>query len=273
MIFLNLYILVLLIGGIIALVKDVRHDYKENPLPTWDTRWIEFLLILWWILSAGLMSQGISLSIIDHIYSNNAPTAIVALVIGTTSHVASLIAIVLCFKYFKIGEKLQLNIHKLSVSNYFSSIIKFLFSSILLTILVGNGWEATLQFLHKLNLAPIYQAQDLVSIFENNGHIGIHIALIFMAVVIAPISEELLFRGLIYRFLKGRWGARNALIISSLLFACLHFNILSFLPLFLLGLLLCRAYEKSGSIYVSIGFHALFNANNILLLLLQSYLM
>ena len=57
--------------------------------------------------------------------------------------------------------------------------------------------------------------------------------------------------------------------VKPLLFAMMHFNALSFLPLFLLGMLLCRSYERTGNILVPIGFHALFNANNIGLLILQ----
>ena len=57
-----------------------------------------------------------------------------------------------------------------------------------------------------------------------------------------------------------------AAAITALLFTLAHANVLALLPLFLLGMLLARAYERSGNIWVPIGLHALFNLNNIVLL-------
>ncbi len=266
----NLYVMVLIVGGIIAVYRELRKDSKQNPLPAWDSKWIDFLFIIWWIFAAAILAQAISYKIVESTYAQQAPSGITALAMGSCSHIASLLAIYYCYQFFKIGDKIQINPQKHSLKTWLGYVLQFLLCSVLLTIIVGNLWEFALKYLHHIGLAPIYHAQDLVNVFQDSSHIGTNIALILMAVVLAPISEELLFRMLIYRFLKGRWGARAALILSSLLFAFMHFNILSFLPLFLLGMLLCRAYEKSENIYVSMAFHALFNANNILLLFMQT---
>ena len=50
--------------------------------------------------------------------------------------------------------------------------------------------------------------------------------------------------------------------------AAAHANLQEFLPLFVIGLLLTRAYERSGNIAVPMVFHALFNLNNIALVIL-----
>jgi hypothetical protein len=75
----------------------------------------------------------------------------------------------------------------------------------------------------------------------------------------APISEELVFRGLLYRFLHDRGSARFALIVSSLLFALLHASLQSFLPLLFIGLLLAKIYEDTHDIRTPIVFHLFFN--------------
>lgn len=90
----------------------------------------------------------------------------------------------------------------------------------------------------------------------------------FLVIVLVPISEELLFRGFIYRNLKAFFPGWWPAILSGLIFAGMHFNWLSLLPLFLLGVWLCLSYEKTGNILAPIIIHGLFNANTLMLLLL-----
>ena len=91
----------------------------------------------------------------------------------------------------------------------------------------------------------------------------------FLAVVLAPIVEELLFRGAIYGGLRNK-SKVAAYLVSTLLFALLHvLSFLFFIPLgtlFLMMLLyipsgfaLAWSYEKSGNIWTPIFLHALMN--------------
>ena len=50
----------------------------------------------------------------------------------------------------------------------------------------------------------------------------------------------------------------------------MHANLMSFVPLVIVGVLLARAYEKSGNLLVPIWFHAFFNAFSLLMLLITS---
>ena len=90
-----------------------------------------------------------------------------------------------------------------------------------------------------------------------------------MTVILAPLSEELLFRGWLYRFLKGQLRPWLAAQVSALLFALVHLNAFAFFPLWLLGLLLIYGYEYSGSLRVPILWHALFNLNTLIFLAIQ----
>ena len=98
----------------------------------------------------------------------------------------------------------------------------------------------------------------------------------FLAVVMAPIVEELLFRGAIFAPLRKK-NRLLAYLVSTLLFALLHiinFLILDFTPmLFVLiplyaaiSLPLAWVYEKSGSIWTAIFLHSLMNLVAIVLL-------
>ncbi len=91
--------------------------------------------------------------------------------------------------------------------------------------------------------------------------------IVILAVVVAPLFEELMFRGLAYPALKRRWGTAPALILVSALFALTHLHLPSVAPLFALGLGLGLAYEVSGSLLAPIAMHALFNAVNVGMLL------
>lgn len=78
-------------------------------------------------------------------------------------------------------------------------------------------------------------------------------------VVVAPLTEELVFRGLIYRSLKGGMPRVVAVLLSSAVFAALHGTIMWMLYTFLLGVLLCALYESIRSLWACVACHAAFN--------------
>lgn len=83
--------------------------------------------------------------------------------------------------------------------------------------------------------------------------------LLFAAIVLAPFSEEILFRGFLQPFLKSIWSPRAAWVGTAAIFAAIHFHAMSFPQLFVLGLILGAAYEFTGSLALSIGIHLCFN--------------
>jgi membrane protease YdiL (CAAX protease family) len=89
--------------------------------------------------------------------------------------------------------------------------------------------------------------------------LGGFLAVVLAGGVLAPIAEELYFRGYVFRTYfqaRGPWVAYGA---TSLLFATLHLNLPALLPILVLSLLLCFTYRKTGSIIPSIVGHALNN--------------
>jgi hypothetical protein len=89
---------------------------------------------------------------------------------------------------------------------------------------------------------------------------GWNFLITFLSVaVIAPLTEEIFFRGFLYAGLRTRVGMPKAMLISTLFFTALHFSVDAFIPIFVLGLFLAWVYEKTGSLYPGILLHA---ANN-----------
>ncbi|MBN2190270.1 MAG: CPBP family intramembrane metalloprotease [Candidatus Aureabacteria bacterium] len=101
--------------------------------------------------------------------------------------------------------------------------------------------------------AVVSSIKDIKSLWELLSYI-------LFIVFIAPIIEEIFFRGILYRGCKRFLGVAGASLLSAFLFSAVHMNLLSFLPIFGLGIAFCHIYEKTGSIYSSIIFHAIHNA-------------
>ncbi len=83
-------------------------------------------------------------------------------------------------------------------------------------------------------------------------------------VILAPVCEEIVFRGYIYGATKRFTDRFFACLFSSLLFAVAHYNINALLPLLFLAILLTVAYELTGSLWAPISIHALFNATTLI---------
>jgi uncharacterized protein len=94
---------------------------------------------------------------------------------------------------------------------------------------------------------------------------------ILTAVIIAPVMEELFFRGILLRFLSGKMSEVMALILSAAFFSALHFNIDSLFPIFILGYLLGKIYRETGDIRSSMWMHGIFNALSVLLISLDKW--
>lgn len=82
------------------------------------------------------------------------------------------------------------------------------------------------------------------------------------AVLLAPITEEVLFRGILYPAIKQFGYPRLALWGSSLLFAAVHTNVVTFVPLVVLALVLTLLYERTDNLLAPVAAHVLFNALN-----------
>ena len=90
---------------------------------------------------------------------------------------------------------------------------------------------------------------------------GPAVLLTFQAVAfITPISEELFFRGFIFRGLLPKMGPWGAIAASALVFSAFHLSLGGLVPIFITGFLLAWLYWRTGSLWAAIGAHAGQNA-------------
>jgi membrane protease YdiL (CAAX protease family) len=90
-------------------------------------------------------------------------------------------------------------------------------------------------------------------------------------VILAPIAEEIFFRGVVFNAWLREGGRRWAYIGSAALFAAIHLSLLSLLPIFLLGLALAWVYERTGNLLAPIAMHATVNGISVALALLVRF--
>ncbi len=128
--------------------------------------------------------------------------------------------------------------------------------------LLSLGWTSLLR---AVGLPD--EPQDLIGVFTQTRSPLVVAGMLTVACVMAPLSEELIFRAGLYRYIRQKLGRWPALLVSGICFGVLHGNWAGFLPLAVLGMLLALAYEATGSIRVPILAHALFNLNTILIVL------
>ena len=151
-------------------------------------------------------------------------------------------------------------------SVFFSGLVTFLIALPVVT-------AANFLSLYVLDLTGLpVQQQDLLRLFSEADSSALLALMIMLAVIIAPVAEELLFRATFFRFLRTRTPRWVALLVPGTIFAALHVNwtnydgLASFLPLVTLAVIFSLAYERTGRIATAMIAHAFFNLHTILLL-------
>ncbi len=145
----------------------------------------------------------------------------------------------------------------------------------LLPVAISSGTLALFIARHALEREPDTIAHDTLRQLIEHRTDPWTWGAVALAVLVAPIAEELLFRVLIQsalvRGVGSRWGA---IILTSLLFAAIHLGggvkageAYALLPILIVGLGCGIAYERTGRATVAILLHVAYNAANVLLAL------
>ena len=96
--------------------------------------------------------------------------------------------------------------------------------------------------------------------------------LVVVAIVfLAPIAEEVFFRGVVFNAFLREGGRRWAFIGSAALFSLIHLSLVSLVPIFLLGLALAWIYDRTGNLLAPLAMHATVNGISVALALLVRF--
>ena len=139
---------------------------------------------------------------------------------------------------------------------------------LILPLLFGLQW-ATVELMQRIPHFPIKPVeQQAVQTLRIATAWVDRLALGAVTIVIVPMGEEMLFRGVLYPWIKQAGFPRLALWGTSLIFAAIHGSLVAFLPLLVLALLFTGLYEKTNNLLAPISAHAFFNAVNFAMLYL-----
>ncbi len=268
---LTIYLIISITGALFCAYKLVVQIYRRKKpklhfkVPSWVLSWSDMVLMAWVVIVLTLIVQGLLLQLAPNAIESD---SLLPVILSTLLLQAGLAATYFYFRHTRPDIHASAT-HRLDFSRDITGGLFYFLALLPLIWLVSALWQALLSFVSK-TLIPIETSpQEAVQLFfQDNSTIEV-VLLGITATVIAPIVEELFFRGGLYRFLKSRFTTAKAIILSGLVFALLHSSLSSFLPLWLFGCLLCLVYEETGKLSVAIFMHAFFNLNTILVITLM----
>jgi membrane protease YdiL (CAAX protease family) len=245
----------------LVLSPAARAERELPRLRRWEIRPSDFLLFLFLVMAGAFFATVLAGSLKQFLpFRGDAVTVFH----GAAAQLGMLAGVV---AYWTRVERVRPAPAPGGVNIFTSGAATFLVALPIL-IATAKAWETFLQ----MSGLPT-ERQDLIRMFANADSpwlLGIMIAL---AVVIAPLTEELVFRGGLFRYFRAHMPRWVALLAPALFFAVLHVNretgegLASLAPLTVLAIVFSVAYERTGHIGTPIVAHALFNLNTVLLVL------
>lgn len=174
---------------------------------------------------------------------------------------------ILCISMYFVGKPGRL-LRKFKLRNlHYSHVFFSLVAAVVCLIVAGN----VLELYHKLlsTNGIKLDSPEIENILQSSDSVSLWLICLGI-IVLAPISEELIFRRFIFGFLAPRYGFVAALLLTSGAFAIVHFSLYSLPALFILGIGFQLIYLKFGSLYPAILMHIFSNALAVIGLLINS---
>ncbi|WP_169314486.1 CPBP family intramembrane glutamic endopeptidase [Halobacteroides halobius] len=142
-------------------------------------------------------------------------------------------------KELVLNNKEQINIKLLAILTVVAVSLD-LFSSKIMSMIMS------------LSSTPVSKLENMVKLMQ--GGLGL-----LIGALIAPVIEEIVFRGIIVDGIITRYSQKTAIVVSAVLFSIYHFNIFQLLSSFVVGLLLGYIYLETRSVVVCIVTHFIYD--------------
>ncbi len=136
---------------------------------------------------------------------------------------------------------------------------QYLIAAIVTGVLVSHGLSILISLINANGALGTYTQVEQV-IYSSDMPL-----VILRAVILAPLCEELIFRGLTFKRMREDANFLASAVISSAIFALYHMNVPQGIFAFLFGMLLCLLYDMFGNLWVPIIVHASANILSIIL--------
>lgn len=157
--------------------------------------------------------------------------------------------------YRSVPKHAQLALQALGFRRFSVSVV---FSSVLLLLFVILGADFLYSYLIQTFHLPLQTNDQLVLMYSKQAPLTTY-ATLLVAVVVAPVCEEVFFRGFVFAGLLQAMPGTWAIVLSSFIFAIAHGDPGSFAVLFIIGLALAFLRLRTKSIWPGILLHTLNN--------------
>lgn len=140
-------------------------------------------------------------------------------------------------------------------SNSISGVLFVTLVPVSIVVVASLGWLGDLEMFIASLFSPDLESEQMLFEFMNHG-----VVTILAACLVAPMLEEMLFRGVILRGFLRHYSPLNAILASSVLFGVMHLNIYQIPGAFIFGCFVGWLFYLTRSLWPCIFAHALANA-------------
>ncbi len=271
LLFLNAFVIILLVGCAIAWSRRLRRpSVSGGYLSPWSLSWLDAVAIIGSAIVLIWFAQNFVVAMLRLYhggdFSLSDPSLWILVAFGLAVQLPLLLTVVLGRILFPKHFPRFLRERRLEVGESLRILADVYFRFLPVVMLIMLGWTFLLGLAAKSGWIDPVEPQLLVTAFAFADDWLARLAFFILAVVVAPIAEELFFRGIVYRFFKEKIGLSLAMLLSAVLFAMVHNSLHAFAGLVVFGVLLAHLYERTGDIRVPIFFHAAFNLTSLLIL-------
>lgn len=244
-------LLILLVGLALVWRLGLNQSARSQPklLPAWEVSLSDFFLFAWLVLMGGF-GGGYAAGLYFRYHPNDTPHQ---LVLGTAAMHAGMLLGMAVYRF--TFARAQARIGFALPGALRSGLATFLIAQPVITA-VSLLW----QLLLKLCDYPV-KPQSSVELLRHIDSPLLQAAFVSIAVLLAPINEELVFRAGLFRYVRTRLPRWAALLLPALLFGLSHQDAGTFAPLVALAVVYSLAYERTGNIGTTMVAHCLFNLN------------
>jgi membrane protease YdiL (CAAX protease family) len=220
------------------------------------------------LLASILITLGLCFIPVSIFQAAGTPPQFIGFLIGTI--VVQSLVIVLVHFFLRYHRMTWAEFLGLRRGRLFATVLFAVGIALLSTPVALGANQLSAELITLFNHTP--EQQTVVKVLEQTESPMRRAIFALAAILMAPLVEETIFRGILYPMLKYRGYPRLAIWGTSLFFAAVHLNLLTFLPLFLFALVLIWIYERTDTLLAPITAHAFFNTINFVLLVNQKHI-
>jgi uncharacterized protein len=270
----SLLILAILVSSAALWIRHIQRSRRQividKGVPAWPIGWVDFgIFACAMVITVFVVQNVAAVLFLSAPMEGGAPqelTPWLAVFAVLLLHLPMLAVFYAARRFYPGHYASQLNNAELKIGVAFRQAVSLFLMCLPLIWIASLIWTYLLTALEAAGAIDAFEPQALITLFQDGGDPIAISLLVALAILLAPIVEEIVFRGCVYRFLKSQTTLLPAQILSGCVFSFMHWNLMSFVPLVIVGVFLARVYEKSGNLIVAIWFHAFFNAFSLLML-------